>query len=102
MNNPWSRDGFYLIPPSARNLLDCQFYSSFSPPTLSQLQGWVGGWIELVRVPFAADAWVNEEGKLQGLPINPLATELYANPNDVICGTMVVCCGKTRESEADD
>ena len=89
------RDGYYIVPPTARTLLDCEFIHSTKEPSLEVLQGAVGGYIELVRLP-SADGIVNEEGKLEKLPFNGLATELYGNRNDVIVGTMVICCGKAR------
>lgn len=49
-------------------------------PTLDQLQGFVGGFIELVYVRYEGEereAYINEEGKLDGLPVNGLATLLY-------------------------
>lgn len=97
IDNTFNRDGFYLIPPTARTILDCVFVPAEVEPPLSELQRHVGGYIEYVSLPSGAIGWVNEEGKLKGLPFNPLATALYANPSDSICGTMVVCCGKARD-----
>lgn len=102
MNSPWNRDGYYVIFPTSRSLLDCVFIPAEVEPSLKTLQGHVGGFIEWVRLPFPVTAYVNEEGKLLNLPFNPLATSLYANVNDSICGTMVVCCGKAREEQEDD
>lgn len=61
--------------------------------TLEELQGFVGGNIEIVRVPDDSDRIIilNEEGKLDGLPINMKATDLYQNPYDVIVGDVLVC-----------
>ena len=41
--------------------------------TLQELQGFVGGYIETVRIPIGI-LIVNEEGKLMGLAPNPAAT----------------------------
>ena len=49
--------------------------------SLDELKGYVGGYIELVRAPQGL-LCVNEEGRLQGLPINEAAT--------VLCGQMIV------------
>ena len=52
----------------------------YKKETLEQLQGWVGGYIECVRVRFAGrirDVWINEEGLLKNLPVNQEATNLY-------------------------
>ena len=64
------------------------------------LQQRVGGWIEAVASQDGdVTLWVNEEGKLMGLPVNGLATELWykLNPSvagfDVLCGPVVVTGG---------
>ena len=61
-------------------------------PTLEEMQGWVGGYIEHVVVMSGGrkvDALVNEEGKLNGLPVNQKATMMVIYP-DTIVGNMVV------------
>jgi hypothetical protein len=48
-------------------------------PELEKLQKAVGGFIELVRVDFEGarrDAFVNEEGRLEGLPMKVRACEI--------------------------
>lgn len=65
---------------------------------LQTLQGLVGGYIERVNTPHA-DLWMNEHGKLEGLPINTMATYLWwkLSPEmeavDTICGTCFVTGG---------
>ena len=59
-------------------------------PTLKQLQGAVGGHIELLRTK-EGDFFLNEEGKLIGLPYNEKATAFITQhvplmPGDVIVG----------------
>jgi hypothetical protein len=52
-------------------------------PTLEQLQKQVGGYIERVRVRAdgrVRDAYVNEDGLMQGLPINRHAGAMLAKP----------------------
>lgn len=44
---------------------------------LSNMQSIVGGFIEHVNTSIGADMWINEEGRLEGLPVNENATELY-------------------------
>lgn len=59
---------------------------------LEQLQGLVDGYIEMVPV-YGSDWYIvcDEEGKLKGKEINPLATQmLQMQPHDVIVGTVVV------------
>lgn len=64
---------------------------------LKDLQAAVGGYIERVRVRFEGrvrDAFVNEDGLAQGLPVNARAMELLARPFDpaynVIVGNLAV------------
>jgi hypothetical protein len=59
-------------------------------PDLEVLQSLVGGWIELVPVAWAGkrrNAFVNEEGRLHKMPINPEASRAFGR---VIVGTMVI------------
>lgn len=47
---------------------------------LEELQKMVGGYIELVRTqPPVREMYINEEGLLDGLPVNPVATLLIAS-----------------------
>lgn len=60
--------------------------------TLEEMQAAVGGYIEILSLGSGRYLMViNEEGKLQGLPRNPLASALYANANDQIVGNALVC-----------
>lgn len=62
----------------------------------------VGGWIECVGLDRNLDLWVNEEGKLIGLPFNPLATllwEKYFGNTDIIMGDAVITAGSDDEGE---
>ena len=56
--------------------------------SLTELQAVVGGFIEVVHLPDGRLMVVNEEGKLNGLPVNPKASELYP---DIIVGDVLVC-----------
>ncbi len=62
---------------------DGRITEAFRKPTLEALQATVGGYIE--KVPYFSrlgtricTAWANEEGRLNGLPPNPKASELWA------------------------
>lgn len=62
--------------------------------SLEELQGFVGGHIEIVRLGHGEIMVVNEEGKLQNLPVNETATIFYRfkrGINDNIVGTVLVC-----------
>ena len=59
--------------------------------SLEELQGFVGGYIEIVRTKDGKAMIINEEGKLKGLEANPAATklvELFAG--DYIAGPALV------------
>ena len=58
--------------------------------TLEELQGFVGGYIEIVTTLRGNKLVVNEEGKLNGLPVNIIATEIYGQ-EDVIVGDALFC-----------
>lgn len=61
-------------------------------PSLQDLQGAVGGFIETTLAIDDKILVVNEEGKLQGLPVNPAASQLLKFPlSDVIVGDAVLC-----------
>lgn len=115
-------DGYYIIRPEHTAWDQVEFTPATEAVGLEVLQTGVGGWIERVELaergylqkqggPFGfffeaqgctADAWVNEEGKLEGLPPNWLATSIknslgYIDKDDVIAGNMVIVCGAARE-----
>lgn len=60
---------------------------------LDELREYVGGYIEIKKM---GNWWMvlNEEGKLIGLPINPIATGMYQSvygPHDEINGDVLMC-----------
>ncbi len=62
---------------------------------LSELQGWVGGLVELVRgTRTGVDVWVNEEGLIDGLPLNYpgslAAQKLGARFDGILSGPVVI------------
>lgn len=68
--------------------------------SLKELQGYVGGLIQIVPLPSGQVLICNDEGKLKGLPINRIATELWKkeypieqyplNNDELIVGDVVV------------
>jgi len=67
---------------------------------LKELQEAVGGWVQAVDFTPQLTIWVNEEGKLHGLPINPMATflwEKYFGLTDYICGNVIFTGGTDDE-----
>jgi hypothetical protein len=73
--------------------ISAEHHGSF---VLELAQKWVGGYVELVRLRYEGrvrEAYVNEEGKLNGLPLNRAATEMMIPPlrgHDVIFGPVVI------------
>jgi hypothetical protein len=71
--------------------------------TLGELQGMVGGYIEIVRTHTGDFMVLNEEGKLQGLPINEVATERYQyGTHDPVVGDVVIAQWAELEEEQND
>ena len=62
--------------------------------SLEELQGYVDGLIEIVSLYDGRLMVLNDEGLINGLPINPLATAIYQNAtgvNDYILGNVLIC-----------
>lgn len=71
--------------------------------TLKELQGIVGGLIQLVYTHDGKRMYVNEEGKLMNLPYNQLATQQYRdNQFDVILGNAIVIEGDEDGADEDE
>lgn len=62
--------------------------------TLNEFQMMVSGFVEILPLPNKYFMAVNEEGQLEGLPVNPKATEIWNQPPDVIVGPALVFPGK--------
>jgi len=50
---------------------------------LDGMQAVVGGYIERVQLSETVDLWLNEEGRITGLPLNRLVRDDYGNDWDV-------------------
>lgn len=53
----------------------------------------VGGWLEALMIDGTTTCYLNEEGKLKGLPVNVRATAMLAHrlaPSDMIVGDVVL------------
>ena len=62
--------------------------------SLEELQKIVGGYIEIIRIDSERDMVINEEGKIDKLPYNAKATEIYQevyNTIDFIVGDVLIC-----------
>jgi Domain of unknown function (DUF3846) len=59
---------------------------------LDELQNYVGGFIEIVRTKGNKMMIINEEGKINELPVNYKATEMYQYDEfDFIAGDVLIC-----------
>ena len=78
-------------------------------PTLTEMQKFVGGYIEVVQSSDTKhDIVLDEEGKLKGKPLNKEATELYLGEEqddtsagwdfDYIVGDVMILSGDARLS----
>jgi hypothetical protein len=89
----------WLVLPEHTRLDPSMWIAATKPPTLADLQGAVGGYVETVDFGDGCLGWLNEEGKLDGLPINRVATELCRLHqaialDDYIAGPMVITVGR--------
>ena len=71
--------------------------------SLEALQAAVGGDIELVYTHDGRAMYINENGKLDGLPLNAQATQIYRyGRTDPIVGTAVVLTAKETKRELEE
>lgn len=74
-------------------------------PDLDTLQKLVGGYIEAAPTDGSVTVYVNEEGKVYGLPINEVGTRLYyklapfMEGVDILVGTIVILGAPDDEGE---
>lgn len=62
--------------------------------TLAELQHFVDGYIQVLRLNRRKVLVINEEGKMRGLPVNQTATtyyRLHTSSNDFIVGNALLC-----------
>lgn len=71
--------------------------------TLAKLQGAVGGWVQAIDLSDTVTMWLNEEGKLEGLPHNPTAQSLFdsafGSGHDYLVGNVVLTGGVDSEGD---
>lgn len=70
--------------------------------TLKVLQTAVDGWVQVVDLTSTMSIWVNEEGKLNGLPHNKIATDIFQRrfgAVDVMVGNAVLTGGTDSDGE---
>jgi hypothetical protein len=69
--------------------------------SLQALQSAVGGWVQAVDLSADLTMWLNEEGKLTGLPHNPTAQKLWDKTfwagSDFVVGDVVLTGGTDKE-----
>jgi len=69
---------------------------------LHELQTFVGGWIEYVPTEQEVTLYCNEEGKIEGLAYNVLATKMFAGllqPGDYLAGDVIALGPIDEEGE---
>ena len=70
---------------------------------LQALQSAVGGWVQAIDLANDLTIWVNEEGKLIGLPHNQTAQKLWDKTfwvgSDFVVGDVVLTGGTGEEGE---
>jgi hypothetical protein len=75
-------------------------------PEYQKMKTTVGGWLEAIYPASNVTMWCNEEGKIEGLPVNRNATALWyflqpeAAGRDTLSGTVIVTGGADSEGEA--
>jgi len=70
--------------------------------SLKVLQNAVGGWVQAIDLNEKVTMWLNEEGKMIGLPLNAIATEMWTRvfgPTDIMVGNAVITGGVDEEGE---
>lgn len=77
--------------------------TDLDPNSYEVLSGAVGGLIECVQLNPKLNLWVNEEGKLTGLPYNSVATRLweavFGFGTGVIVGDAILTGGTDSEGD---
>ena len=77
-------------------------YIEDTPPTLEEMQKYVGGYIQVVNAKNGDQIVMDEEGKLRNKPINYEATKHWigenANAYDYVVRDAVILSGKARLS----
>jgi hypothetical protein len=70
--------------------------------SLQTLQEGVGGWVQAIDLRPDVTMWINEEGKLEGLPLNTVAQALWNQvfgQTDYIVGNAVFTGGTDEDGE---
>lgn len=70
--------------------------------SLAVLQESVGGWVQAIDLRQDVTMWCNEEGKLEGLPHNPVGQTLWVQAfgaTDYIVGDVVFTGGTNEDGE---
>jgi hypothetical protein len=72
---------------------------------LTKMQAVVDGWVQCVDLTEDVSLWCNEEGKMVGLPVNPVGTSVWVHQygeTDIIVGNIVLTGGADEEGELTD
>ncbi len=61
---------------------------------LKEMQGFVGGYVEVITLSNGKIMLLNEEGKVDGLPVNKVATQMtrdVLSAGDMVIGDVLIC-----------
>lgn len=70
--------------------------------SLSKMQAVVDGYVQCVDLTEQVSLWCNEEGKMNGLPVNRVGTSMWIEQygeTDIIVGNIVLTGGADDEGE---
>lgn len=70
--------------------------------SLSKMQAVVDGYVQCVDLTEQVSLWCNEEGKMNGLPVNRVGTSMWIEQygeTDIIVGNIVLTGGTDDEGE---
>lgn len=72
---------------------DTTIHDPSRPPTIKEVQSWVGGWIEQIMPPWVSSGvqiYAHEEGRIHNMKINQRASEIVGMD---LVGTVVILKG---------
>lgn len=85
---------------------DQKVFGELLDGSLEDLQRVVGGWVQAVDLTDTITLWMNEEGKLDGLPFNHNATlvweHFFGKGTDVIVGDVFFTGGTDEDGDSKD
>jgi hypothetical protein len=85
---------------------DQKIFGELLNGSLEDLQRVVGGWVQAVQLSDTITLWINEEGKLDGLPFNHNATlvweHFFGKGTDIVVGNAFFTGGVDKDGNSED